>query len=99
MRHYFTEPLQRWRIKPTVFMPALPALFDQAQLDRLLVGLADGSGGCIGLGILEYAHGEDLVRLISPVADAPKALKLGSVRVDADYRIRRVDLRNLFGTD
>ncbi len=29
LRTYFAEPLQRWRIKPTVFMPALPALFEQ----------------------------------------------------------------------
>src|SRR5436189_3744179 len=38
-RRYFAGPLQRWRVKPTVFMPALPALFDQSQLDRILVGL------------------------------------------------------------
>ena len=44
MRRYFGVPLQRWRVKPTVFMPALPALFDQAQLDRLLVGTSDGEG-------------------------------------------------------
>jgi hypothetical protein len=37
--------------------------------------------------------------MVSPVAEAPKALKLGSVRVEADMRIRRVDLRDLFGTD
>ena len=29
---YFAEPLQRWRVKPTVFMPALPSLFDLSQL-------------------------------------------------------------------
>jgi polynucleotide 5'-hydroxyl-kinase GRC3/NOL9 len=51
-RRYFTEPLQRWRIKPTVFMPALPALFEQPQLDRILVGLSDGQGEYVGLGYL-----------------------------------------------
>ncbi len=51
-REYFAEPMQRWRIKPTVFMPALPALFEQDQLDRLLVGLSDGDGNSIGLGYL-----------------------------------------------
>lgn len=96
---YFSEPLQRWRVKPTVFMPALPALFEQRQLDRLLVGLADGKGGYIGMGFLEHSAEEDVLRLISPVAEAPKALKLGSVRLDAGFRVRRVDLRNLFGTD
>jgi polynucleotide 5'-hydroxyl-kinase GRC3/NOL9 len=99
MRHYFGAPLQRWRVKPTVFMPALPALFDQAQLDRLLVGTSDGKGCTTGIGYLEHSPDEGVLRLISPVADAPKALKLGSVRVDPDFRVRRVDLRNLFGTD
>jgi polynucleotide 5'-hydroxyl-kinase GRC3/NOL9 len=99
MRRYFGVPLQRWRVKPTVFMPALPALFDQAQLDRLLVGTSDGEGCYTGIGFLEHSPEEGVLRLISPVADAPKALKLGSVRVDPDFRTRRVDLRNLFGTD
>src|SRR5205823_4791324 len=39
MRASFAEPLQRWRIKPTVFMPTLPTLFEPSQLNRLLVGL------------------------------------------------------------
>jgi polynucleotide 5'-hydroxyl-kinase GRC3/NOL9 len=99
MRAYFAEPLQRWRIKPTVFMPTLPSLFDLSQLHRVLVGLSDGKGECIGLGILEHTPGEDVLRLISSVNEAPKALKLGSVRVEPDFRVRRVDLRNLFGTD
>jgi polynucleotide 5'-hydroxyl-kinase GRC3/NOL9 len=99
MGTYFAEPLQRWRIKPTVFMPALPTLFESAQLHRLLVGLSDGKGEYIGLGILEHAPEDDVLRLISPVAEAPKALKLGSVRVEPDFRVRKVDLRNLFGTD
>jgi polynucleotide 5'-hydroxyl-kinase GRC3/NOL9 len=99
MRAYFADPLQRWRIKPTVFMPALPALFDLAQLHHLLVGLSDGKGEYIGLGILEHSEDEGLLRLVSPVAEAPKALKLGSVRIDPDFRVRKVDLRNLFGTD
>jgi len=98
-REYFAEPLQRWRVKPTVFMPTLPALFDPAQLDRLLVGLSDGKGGSTGIGYLEYSAGDGVMRLISPVAEGPKALKLGSVRLEEDFRIRRVDLRNLFGTD
>jgi len=99
MRRYFAGSLQRWRLKPTVFMPALPAVFDQAQLDRLLVGTSDGEGRYTGIGYLEHAPQERVLRLISPVADGPKALRLGSVRVDPDYRTRRVDLRNLFGTD
>ncbi len=96
---YFGGELHKWRVKPTVFMPALPALFDVAQLDRLLVGLSDGRGSYLGLGYLEHARDEGVLRLISPVAEAPKALRLGSVRLDDGFRAKRVDLRNLFGTD
>jgi polynucleotide 5'-hydroxyl-kinase GRC3/NOL9 len=99
MRSYFAGPLQRFRIKPTVFMPSLPPLFDLAQLDRLLVGLSDGAGGTPGVGYLEHASQEGVLRLISPVADAPKALRLGAVRLEDTYRAKRVDLRNLFGTE
>jgi polynucleotide 5'-hydroxyl-kinase GRC3/NOL9 len=98
-RRYFDGPIQRWRIKPTVFMPALPALFEPEQLDRILVGLSDGKGQYTGLGYLEYAADEGVLRLLSPVPEAPTALKLGSVRLEEDFRVRRVDLRNLFGTD
>ena len=62
--------LQRFRIKPTVFMPTLPPLFDLAQLDRLLVGLSDGEGAYTGIGYLEHSPEEGVLRLISPVADA-----------------------------
>jgi polynucleotide 5'-kinase involved in rRNA processing len=99
MRRYFSRELHRWRVKPTVFMPALPPLFDLAQLDRLLVGLSDGAGGYLGIGHLEYAAEEGVLRLISPVAEGPKALRLGSVRLEEGYRAKRVDLRNLFGSD
>jgi polynucleotide 5'-kinase involved in rRNA processing len=99
MRRYFAEPLQRWRVKPTVFMPALPDLFDLSVLDRILVGLSDGKGLCIGIGYLEYLMDEGALRLISPVSEAPKALILGSVRLEEGYRARRVDLRNLLGSD
>jgi polynucleotide 5'-hydroxyl-kinase GRC3/NOL9 len=99
MRRYFAEPLQRWRVKATVFMPALPDLFDLSVLDRILVGLSDGKGLCIGIGYLEHLTEEGALRLISPVSEAPKALILGSVRLDEGYRARRVDLRNLLGSD
>lgn len=99
MRAYFAGPLHRFRVKPTVFMPALPALFELEELDRLLVGLSDGEGSFSGMGFLEYSEAEGVLRLSSPVAEAPKALRLGSVRLDEGFRARRVDLRNLFGTD
>ena len=99
MRRYFGNGVQRFRIKPTVFMPSLPPLFDPAHLDRLLVGLSDGGGQYTGIGFLEHSAEEGLLRLISPVADAPKALRLGSVRLEETYRVKRVDLRNLFGSE
>jgi polynucleotide 5'-hydroxyl-kinase GRC3/NOL9 len=99
MRRYFAAPLHRWRVKPTVFMPALPPLFDLGHLDRLLVGLSDGAGAYLGIGYLEHAPEEGVLRLISPVAQGPKALRLGSVRLEENYRAKRVDLRNLFGLE
>ena len=99
MRRYFDAPLQRFRVRPTVFMPTLPPLFDLSQLDRLLVGLSDGEGGFTGVGYLEPVSGNGGLRLISPVADPPKALRLGSVRLEESFRAKRVDLRNLFGTE
>ena len=99
MAAYFSRELHRFRVKPTVFMPALPPLFDVAQLDHLLVGLSDGAGGYLGLGYLEYAPDKGVLRLISPVAEGPKALRLGSVRLEDNYRAKRVDLRNLFGSE
>jgi polynucleotide 5'-hydroxyl-kinase GRC3/NOL9 len=98
MAAYFSGELHRFRVKPTVFMPALPPLFDLVQLDHLLVGLSDGAGGYLGLGYLEHVPEEGLLRLISPVAAGPKALRLGSVRLEEGYRAKRVDLRNLFGS-
>jgi polynucleotide 5'-hydroxyl-kinase GRC3/NOL9 len=97
MRRYFSREVHRWRVKPTVFMPALPPLFDLGQLDRMLVGLSDGAGAYLGIGHLEYAAEEGVLRLISPVAEGPKALRLGSVRLEEGYRAKRVDLRDLFG--
>jgi polynucleotide 5'-hydroxyl-kinase GRC3/NOL9 len=100
MARYFEQgPLQRFRVRPTVFMPTLPPLFDLQTLDRLLVGLSDGRGGFTGLGVLEYVEDDAGLRLLTPVAEAPKALRLGSVRLEESYRAKRVDLRNLFGTE
>jgi polynucleotide 5'-hydroxyl-kinase GRC3/NOL9 len=98
MTRYFDADLHRFRVKPTVFMPPLPPLFDLAHLHRLLVGLSDGAGATTGLGYLEHSEEEGVLRLISPVAAGPKALRLGSVRLEENLRAKRVDLRNLFGS-
>ncbi len=100
MASYFERgELHRFRVKPTVFMPALPPLFELVQLHRLLVGLSDGAGGTTGLGYLEHLPDEGALRLISPVAEGPKALRLGSVRLEERFNAKRVDLRNLFGSE
>ena len=99
MSRYFAGELHRFRVKPTVFMPSLPPLFALKELDRLMVGLSDGAGGFTGVGYLEHVPEDAGLRLISPVAAPPKALRLGSVRLEANYRAKRVDLRNLFGTE
>lgn len=99
MRRYFSGELHRFRVKPTVFLPALPPMFDLVNLHRLLVGLSDGAGVYTGLGYLEHTPDEGVLRLISPVAAGPKALRLGSVRLEEGFRARRVDLRTLFGSE
>jgi polynucleotide 5'-kinase involved in rRNA processing len=99
MARYFQGEQQRFRIKPTVFVPTLPPLSDLESLDRLLVGLSDGAGGFIGLGLLGFVRQDGGLRLTTPVAEPPKALRLGSVRLEDTYRAKRVDLRSLFGTE
>jgi polynucleotide 5'-kinase involved in rRNA processing len=90
----------RWRIRPTVFMPTLPPEFDLGLLDGLVVGAEDGKGNCLGIGVLEYDQGEDILRMASPVTEGVRGLRLGSLRIDIDGRSRGpVDLRHLFGTD
>jgi len=88
----------RWRVKSTVFMPMLPPMFDLADLEGLLVGIDNGQGDCLGLGILEYR--EDALRLLTPVSEGVVALRLGSVKVTPEGKItERVDLRSMLGTD
>jgi polynucleotide 5'-hydroxyl-kinase GRC3/NOL9 len=99
MRRYFSGELHRFRVKPTVFMPALPPWFDSVKLHRILVGLSDGAGSYTGLGFLEHSEDEGVLRLITPVAAGPKALRLGSVRLEESFHARRVDLRELFGSE
>lgn len=97
---YFSNGPARWRVKPTVFMPTLPPDFDLALLDDLVVGMEDGRGSCPGIGVLEYDEGEDILRMVSPVSQGVKGLRLGSVRIDTTGRSKGpVDLRHLFGSE
>jgi polynucleotide 5'-kinase involved in rRNA processing len=96
---YFSGPLHRWRVKPTVFLPSLPPEADLLSLAGLLVGMEDGKGSCVGIGYLEMAEGGGL-RMISTVSEGARALRLGSTRITPDWSsTTRVDLRHLFGTE
>lgn len=95
---YFQAPLSRWRVKTTVFMPAIPPETNLARLDGLVVGLEDGKGRCTGIGFLEYFKEEDILRMVSSVAEGAKGLKLGSIRITPDGRVvGRVTVRDMFG--
>jgi polynucleotide 5'-kinase involved in rRNA processing len=97
---YFARGASRWRVKPTVFMPTLPPEFDLALLDGLVVGMEDGKGSCAGIGVLEYDASEEMLRMVSPVAEGVRGLRLGSLRIDVDGRSKGpVDLRQLFSTE
>jgi polynucleotide 5'-kinase involved in rRNA processing len=97
---YFSTGASRWRVRPTVFMPTLPPEFDLALLDGLVVGMEDGKGTCVGIGVLEFDPGEEILRMVSPVSGGVRGLRLGSIRIDPDGRSKGpVDLRELFRTE
>jgi polynucleotide 5'-hydroxyl-kinase GRC3/NOL9 len=97
LREVFQPPVHRWKVKTSVFFPQIPPDVEPSSLDGLLVGMDDGKGNCLGLGVLEYR--EDGLRMISSVAEGAKALRLGSIRVAGDFTTSRVDLRDLFVSD
>lgn len=89
-----TPPLARWRVSPNVFAPTLPEGFDLEKLAGMLVGIQDGTGRCLGLGVLEY---EDYVlRVATHHGEPMEGLRLGSMRIDAStFETTRVRLRQL----
>jgi len=95
----FAEPLQRWRVRSTVFAPTLPAGLDLGRLDGVLVGLLDGSGWCLGLGALDY-DGEALL-VVTNAGEGMRGLRLGSLAIDLETMgVHRLRLRELmFGLD
>lgn len=97
---YFASGTSRWRVKPTVFMPSLPPEFDLSRLDGLVVGMEDGKGSCPGIGVLEYEPTEGILRMVSPITEGVRGLRLGSSRIDTEGRSKGpVTLRQLFGTE
>lgn len=98
LANYFKQPLSRWRLKTSVFMPSIPPGVDLAALDGLVVGLEDGKGNCTGIGLLEYDQAEDFLRMAAPVDESAKGLRLGSMKLTKEGRMTgRATLRELFG--
>lgn len=95
----FAAPLERWRVRPTVFAPTLPAGLDLARLDRVLVGLMDGAGRCRGLGLLEHEPG--ILRVLTNSGEDMRGLRLGSLTIDlTTWDVHRVRLNEvMFGLD
>lgn len=95
---YFSAPLSRWRVKSSVFMPTIPTGTDLALLDGVMVGLEDGQGMCLGVGLLEYDSTEDILRMVSPVAGGAKGLRLGAMKITKEGKFTgRVTLKDIFG--
>lgn len=97
LRRAFAEPLEHWRVRPTVFAPTLPTGLDLERLDSLLVGVHDGNGHCLGLGRLEHEDGT--LRVLTNVGEGMKGLRLGSLRLDLEtFETKPVSLREvMFG--
>jgi len=90
----FEPPLERWRVRPTVFAPTLPSGLDPGRLDGLLVGVHDTEGRCQGLGRLEVEDGN--LKVLTNRGDGMQGLRLGSLRLDLDrLDVRPVNLREL----
>ncbi|HEX2239585.1 MAG TPA: Clp1/GlmU family protein [Actinomycetota bacterium] len=97
---YFARGSSRWKVKPTVFMPTLPSEFDLSLLEGLVVGMEDGSGQCVGIGALEYDPDEEILRMVSPVTEGVRGLRLGSVKIDTAGRFNGVvNLSQLFRSE
>ncbi len=87
-------PLDRWKVRPTVFAPTLPVGLNLGRLDQVLVGVQDSVGGCLGLGILQVE--EDTLRVMTNVGEGMTGLRLGSIRIDPDtYDGTVINLREL----
>ena len=90
-------PLERWKVRPTVFAPTLPMGLNLERLDNVLVGIQDAQGGCLGLGVLR--HEDDAVRVMTNVGEGMSGLRLGSMRLDVEtFEAKVISLREvMFG--
>ncbi|HEU4321390.1 MAG TPA: Clp1/GlmU family protein [Acidimicrobiia bacterium] len=87
-------PLERWKVRPTVFAPTLPVGLNLGRLHHVLVGVQDATGGCLGLGILQVE--DETVRVMTGVGEGMTGLRLGSLRVDPEtFEGTTINLREL----
>lgn len=87
-------PLERWKVRPTVFAPTLPVGLNLGRLDNVLVGVQDAAGGCLGLGILQVE--EETLRVVTNVGEGMTGLRLGSLRLDPEtFEGTAISLREL----
>jgi polynucleotide 5'-kinase involved in rRNA processing len=93
-RKALPAPLPYWRVQSGVFAPTLPEEFDLERLAGMLVGVQDGEGRCLGLGVLDHDAG--VLRVATHKGEPMKGLRLGSLKLDLDtYATARVRLRQL----
>lgn len=90
-------PLERWKVRPTVFAPTLPMGLNLERLNNVLVGIQDAQGGCLGLGVL--SNEDDALRVMTNVGEGMTGLRLGSMRLDTEtFEARVISLREvMFG--
>ena len=87
-------PLDRWKVRPTVFAPTLPVGLNLGRLDQVLVGVQDSTGGCLGLGLLQVE--DETLRVMTNVGEGMTGLRLGSLRIDpSTFEGTVINLREL----
>jgi polynucleotide 5'-kinase involved in rRNA processing len=87
-------PLERWKVRPTVFAPTLPVGLQLPRLEGVLVGVQGNEGECLGLGVLSHDNGT--LRVMTNVGEGMTGLRLGSIRIDLDtYQTTVLNLREL----
>ncbi len=91
------KPLERWKVRPTVFAPTLPIGLNLGRLHGVLVGVQGADGGCLGLGVLSYQ--DDTLRVETNVGEGMTGLRLGSMRLNTEtYELQMLNLREvMFG--
>ena len=90
-------PVERWKVRPTVFAPTLPVGLNLARLDGVVVGVQDAGGSCLGLGVLSFD--DETLSVATNVGEGMTGLRLGSMRLDVDtHESTIVNLREvMFG--